>query len=154
MKGLLQRVSHASVTVAGETIAEIPAGLLLLLAVEKPDDSTTVKTLCRKILGYRVFPDDQGRMNRCLQDINGSLLVVPQFTLAADTRSGSRPGFSRAASPECAQALFHEFVAESQALLGAERVGEGRFGADMKVALVNDGPVTFLLQVGGVAKRG
>lgn len=154
MKGLIQRVSHASVTVAGDTIAEIPAGLLLLLAVEKPDDSEAAQALCRKILACRVFSDDQGRMNRSLLDIDGSLLVVPQFTLAADTRSGTRPGFSRAASPEHAQALFREFVAVAKTYLGDERVGEGRFGADMKVALVNDGPVTFLLQVGGVADRG
>lgn len=154
MKGLLQRVSHASVTVGGDIIAQIPAGLLVLLAVEKPDDSGTVQALCRKILAYRVFPDNQGRMNRSLLDINGSILVVPQFTLAADTRSGSRPGFSDAASPEHARTLFREFVAESQASLGAEQVGEGRFGADMKVALVNDGPVTFLLQAGGEAKPG
>jgi len=153
MKGLLQRVAHASVTVGADTIAEIPAGMLLLLAVEKPDNSGTVQALCRKILSYRVFPDDQGRMNRSLLDTNGSVLVVPQFTLAADTRSGSRPGFSHAARPEHGEPLFHAFVAEAKAYLGAERVAEGRFGADMKVALVNDGPVTFLLQVGGYGDR-
>lgn len=149
MKGLLQRVSHASVTVGGDLIAEIPAGLLLLLGVEKPDDSAAVQALCRKVLAYRIFSDDQGRMNRSLLDMNGSLLIVPQFTLAADTRSGTRPGFSPAASPEHGERLFHEFVAVAKTYLGQERVGEGRFGADMKVALVNDGPVTFLLQAGG-----
>ncbi len=154
MKGLIQRVTHASVTVDNETISEIPAGLLLLLGVEKTDDSGVVQELCRKILAYRVFPDDQGRMNRSLLDTGGALLVVPQFTLAADTRSGTRPGFSVAARPELAEALFHEFVALSEARLGAGRVGQGRFGADMKVALVNDGPVTFLLEVGGSPGRG
>lgn len=154
MKGLIQRVTHASVTVYDEIISEIPAGLLLLLGVERSDDSGAVQGLCRKILGYRVFPDDQGRMNRSLLDTGGSLLVVPQFTLAADTRSGSRPGFSAAARPGHAQALFREFVALSEAHLGAGRVGQGQFGADMKVALVNDGPVTFLLEVGGAPGRG
>lgn len=150
MKGLIQRVTHASVTVDNEIISEIGSGLLLLLGVEKSDDSSTVRELCRKLLAYRVFPDDQGRMNRSLLDMGGSLLVVPQFTLAADTRSGSRPGFSVAARPESAEALFHEFVAVCESQLGTDRVGQGRFGADMKVALLNDGPVTFLLEVGGV----
>ncbi|WP_300499878.1 D-aminoacyl-tRNA deacylase [Marinobacter sp.] len=154
MKGLIQRVTHASVTVDNEIISEIGSGLLLLLGVEKSDDSCTVRELCRKLLSYRVFPDDQGRMNRSLFDMGGSLLVVPQFTLAADTRSGSRPGFSTAARPESAEALFHEFVAVCESQLGADRVGQGRFGADMKVALLNDGPVTFLLEVGGVPGRG
>ena len=154
MKGLIQRVTHASVTVDNEIISEIGSGLLLLLGVEKSDDSSTVRELCRKLLAYRVFPDDQGRMNRSLLDTGGSLLVVPQFTLAADTRSGSRPGFSVAAGPESAETLFHEFVASCGSQLGAARVGQGRFGADMKVALVNDGPVTFLLEVSGVPGRG
>lgn len=153
MKGLIQRVTHASVTVDDEIISEISAGLLLLLGVERSDDSGVVKDLCRKILGYRVFSDDQGRMNRSLLDTGGSLLVVPQFTLAADTRSGSRPGFSVAARPEHAQRLFHEFVVLSEAHLGTGRVGRGQFGTDMKVALVNDGPVTFLLEVGGAPGR-
>ena len=153
MKGLIQRVTHASVTVDNEIISEIGSGLLLLLGVEKSDDSCTVRELCRKLLAYRVFPDDQGRMNRSLFDMGGSLLVVPQFTLAADTRSGSRPGFSVAARPESAEALFHEFVAVCESQLGADRVGQGRFGADMKVALLNDGPVTFLLEVRGVPGR-
>ena len=154
MKGLIQRVTRASVTVDNEVISEIGSGLLLLLGVERSDDSNTVRELCRRILAYRVFPDDQGRMNRSLLDMGGSLLVVPQFTLAADTRSGSRPGFSVAARPESAEVLFHEFVASCESQLGAGRVGQGRFGADMKVALVNDGPVTFLLEVGGVSGRG
>lgn len=154
MKGLIQRVTHASVTVDNEVISEIGSGLLLLLGVEKSDDSSTVRELCRKLLAYRVFPDDQGRMNRSLLDMGGSLLVVPQFTLAADTRSGSRPGFSVAARPESAEALFHEFVASCESQLGSDQIGQGRFGADMKVALVNDGPVTFLLEAGGVPGQG
>lgn len=148
MKGLIQRVTHASVTVDHKTVAEIKTGLLLLLGIEKADDLAAAKMLCRKVINYRVFPDDQGRMNRSLLDTGGSLLVVPQFTLAADTRSGTRPGFSVAAPPEYAESLFREFVAESEQHLGKESVGRGQFGADMKVALVNDGPVTFLLEVG------
>lgn len=153
MKGLIQRVTHASVTVDNDVISEIDSGLLLLLGVEKSDDTRTVQELSRKMLAYRVFPDDQGRMNRSLLDMGGSLLVVPQFTLAADTSSGTRPGFSVAAPPETAETLFHEFVALCELNLGVDRVGQGRFGADMKVALVNDGPVTFLLEVGGVSGR-
>ncbi|MBW4936485.1 D-aminoacyl-tRNA deacylase [Marinobacter sp. F4206] len=147
MKGLIQRVSEASVVTGGERIASIDAGLLLLLGVERGDGRAQVGKLCRKILAYRVFPDDQGRMNRSLIDIGGSLLIVPQFTLAADTASGTRPGFSCAAGPELASELFDSFLAEAQAKLGRERVEGGRFGADMKVHLVNDGPVTFLLEV-------
>lgn len=148
MKGLIQRVSHASVTVDGEQIASIDAGLLLLLGVEKGDGEREARELCRKILTYRVFPDDAGRMNRSLLDVGSSLLVVPQFTLAADTSSGTRPGFSLAASPEDANRLYRLFLAEARAGLGVEKVGEGRFGADMKVGLLNDGPVTFMLEIG------
>ncbi|WP_373001583.1 D-aminoacyl-tRNA deacylase [Marinobacter sp.] len=148
MKGLIQRVSHASVTVDGEQIASIDAGLLMLLGVEKGDGEREARELCRKILTYRVFPDDAGRMNRSLLDVGSSLLVVPQFTLAADTSSGTRPGFSLAASPEDANRLYRLFLAEARAGLGVEKVGEGRFGADMKVGLLNDGPVTFMLEIG------
>ncbi|MFC4258384.1 D-aminoacyl-tRNA deacylase [Marinobacter lacisalsi] len=147
MKGLIQRVTGASVSVDGETIARIDRGLLLLLGVEKKDTEGEVDALLRKIARYRVFPDDQGRMNRSLEDCGGSLLVVPQFTLAADTASGTRPGFSDAAAPEAANDLVTEFVRRAVERLGESRVGQGRFGADMKVSLVNDGPVTFLLTV-------
>ena len=146
MKGLIQRVSEASVTVNGQQIASIGPGLLLLLGVEKDDSLIEAKDLCRKILSYRIFPDEQGRMNVNVQDSGGSVLIVPQFTLAADTGSGTRPGFSLAATPEQAEALYRDFLAEARHQMGAERVGEGEFGADMKVALVNDGPVTFLLE--------
>ncbi|MBZ2170184.1 D-aminoacyl-tRNA deacylase [Marinobacter sp. F4216] len=146
MKGLIQRVSEASVAVDGEQIAISGEGLLLLLGVEREDSADTAADLCRKILSYRVFPDDQGRMNRSLLDTGGDLLVVPQFTLAADTNSGTRPSFSSAAPPAIANDLFEYFVAQARDGLGRDRVSVGRFGADMKVGLVNDGPVTFLLE--------
>lgn len=148
MKGLIQRVSEASVAVEGEMIARIGPGLLLLLGVERNDTIQAVQDLCRKILSYRVFPDEQGRMNVNVQDAGGSLLVVPQFTLAADTSAGTRPGFSLAAAPELANQLYDDFVAEACGQLGSERVAMGEFGADMKVTLVNDGPVTFMLESG------
>ena len=148
MKGLIQRVLQASVTVDGEQIASIDTGLLLLLGVEKGDGEREARELCRKILTYRVFPDEAGRMNRSLSDIGGSLLVVPQFTLAADTSSGTRPGFSLAAGPDVANRLYELFVADARTQLGSSKVGEGRFGADMKVGLTNDGPVTFMLEIG------
>lgn len=146
MKGLIQRVSQASVVVDHEQIASIGTGLLLLLGVEKGDGKREARQLCRKILTYRVFPDDAGRMNRSLLDIGGSLLVVPQFTLAADTSSGTRPGFSLAAEPEVAGRLYESFVADARWRLGPDKVSEGRFGADMQVELTNDGPVTFMLE--------
>lgn len=149
MKGLIQRVSEASVTVSGQRIGAIGNGILLLLGVERGDADDHAKALCRKILTYRIFPDDQGRMNRSLLDIGGDLLVVPQFTLAADTASGTRAGFSSAASPDVAETLYREFVSHAQAGLGEARVAEGQFGADMKVELINDGPVTFMLEVKG-----
>ncbi|MFL1466425.1 D-aminoacyl-tRNA deacylase [Marinobacter sp. HN1S83] len=148
MKGLIQRVSSASVTVDNQLVAEIQEGLLLLLGVERGDGIREVQSLVRKVLNYRVFPDDQGRMNRSLQDTGGSLLVVPQFTLAADTGSGTRPGFSSAAAPELAENLFLDFVAAASDALKRGHVEKGQFGADMKVSLVNDGPVTFMLRVG------
>lgn len=145
-------MTQASVSVDGERVSEISTGLLLLLGVERDDGPRQVDALCKKILTYRVFPDEQGRMNRNLCDVGGSLLVVPQFTLAADTGSGTRPGFSTAAAPEVAQALYGQFVEMARLELGGDRVGEGRFGADMQVALVNDGPVTFLLESPAVSK--
>ncbi|OEY66585.1 D-aminoacyl-tRNA deacylase [Marinobacter sp. X15-166B] len=149
MKGLIQRVTQAQVVVDGKLIAAIPAGLLLFLGVERTDSAGQVKELCQKILSYRVFPDDAGRMNLSLKDTSGSLLVVPQFTLAADTRSGTRPGFSLAAAPELADQLFQQFVVQAKLGLGEAQVQAGRFGADMQVALTNDGPVTFMLTTRG-----
>lgn len=145
MKGLIQRVTQASVSVNGGQIAGIDRGLLLLLGIERTDGMDEADALLRKIVRYRVFPDDQGRMNRSLEGCGGSLLIVPQFTLAADTGSGTRPGFSGAAAPERARELVAVFVRKAEAVLGPDRVEQGEFGADMQVALVNDGPVTFLL---------
>jgi len=144
MLGLIQRVSSANVVVAGETVGEIDRGILLLLGVQKQDNSQHVEKLLNKVLAYRIFGDDEGHMNLSLLDVKGSLLVVPQFTLAANTKKGLRPSFSSAGPPELANGLFDEFVglARSQ----CERVAAGVFGADMKVSLVNDGPVTFLLE--------
>ena len=145
MIGLLQRVSRAAVRVDGETIAAIDTGLLVLLGVERGDNEAGAQRLVQRLVGYRVFPDDAGRMNRSLLDTGGGLLLVPQFTLAADTRKGSRPGFSTAADPDDGEHLFGVVVDAARA--AADHVATGRFGADMAVELVNDGPVTFELRV-------
>ena len=144
MKGLLQRVSGARVEVAGDVVGAIDQGLLVLLAVEPDDTQASADKLLKKLLNYRVFSDPEGKMNLSLADIGGGLLLVSQFTLAADTKSGLRPSFSTAAPPAVAEALFDYVVAQAQRLHG--QVATGRFGADMKVHLVNDGPVSFLLQ--------
>lgn len=144
MIALVQRVAEARVAVGGETLGAIGRGVLALIGVERGDTGREAARLAERVLGYRIFPDDAGRMNRSLADIAGGLLVVPQFTLAADTRSGTRPGFSTAAAPEEGQRLFELYVRACR-----ERhadVAQGRFGADMQVSLVNDGPVTFWLQ--------
>ncbi len=145
MIGLLQRVTHASVMVEGETIAETGAGLLVLVGIEKGDTPAIADRLLERLLGYRVFADETGRMNLDLRDTQGGLLLVPQFTLAADTSKGRRPGFSTAASPEEGQRLFDHLVQHARAAHPA--VAAGRFGATMQVSLVNDGPVTFWLQI-------
>ena len=145
MIALLQRVSHASVVVDGETVGAIRRGLLVLLCAEKGDTEREADALLTKLLGYRVFPDDAGKMNRSLTDIEGELLLVPQFTLAADTRSGTRPSFSPAAAPEDGRRLFEHAVRQARARHG--KVETGRFGADMQVSLTNDGPVTIWLRV-------
>jgi D-tyrosyl-tRNA(Tyr) deacylase len=144
MIGLLQRVSSARVEVGGENIGEIGRGLLVLVAVHRDDDEHDIVRLAERILSYRVFPDKDGRMNRSLLDEDGGLLLVPQFTLAADTRKGTRASFTRAAAPEKGDAYFRQLVATCRERLG--NVETGRFGADMQVALVNDGPVTFWLE--------
>lgn len=144
MIGLLQRVRSASVDVAGERIGEISTGLLVLVGVQKGDEEARGDRLLERLLGYRVFPDEAGRMNRSLRDIDGGLLLVPQFTLAADTRKGTRASFTSAAPPEEGQRLFERLV--RRACEAHDRVETGRFGADMQVSLVNDGPVTFWLE--------
>ena len=144
MIGLLQRVSRARVSVNGETSGEIGRGLLVLAAVERGDGDAQARRLAERIVGYRVFPDADGRMNLSLKDVGGELLLVSQFTLAADTRKGTRPGFSKAAPPDVGQRLFDRLVTESKAL--GVRVATGVYGADMDVELVNSGPVTILLQ--------
>ncbi len=142
MLGLIQRVSSAEVVVDGETVGSIGPGLLLLLGVEKDDTPATSEKLLHKVVNYRVFGDDKGHMNLSLLDINGELLVVSQFTLAASTKKGLRPSFSSAAPPEMAEKMYDEFVTAAGQLVATSC---GRFGADMKVSLTNDGPVTFLL---------
>lgn len=145
MIALLQRVSQAWVEVGGERIASIGQGLLVLLGVEQSDSVHEAGRLLERVLGYRVFADGDGRMNLSLTDTGRDLLLVPQFTLAADTRKGRRPGFASAASPEQGLQLFEYFV--QQANRQHPGVQTGRFGADMQVGLVNDGPVSFWLQV-------
>lgn len=144
MIGLIQRVASASVTVEGEAVARIGQGILLLLGVRRGDDEAAADRLLERVLGYRIFPDADDRMNRSLSEIGGELLVVSQFTLAADTHKGMRPGFSTAAEPETGERLYEYFLARAR--ISHARVAAGRFGARMQVSLVNDGPVTFWLE--------
>ena len=144
MIGLLQRVSQARVDVGGEVIGEIRRGLLVLVAVHRADEERDVTRLAERILSYRVFPDAKDRLNLSVLDIAGGLLLVPQFTLTADTKKGTRASFTRAAAPEIASAYFDQLVATCSESL--ETVATGRFGADMQVSLTNDGPVTFWLE--------
>ncbi len=144
MKTLLQRVRQAHVEVEGEVVGAIDQGLLVLVGIEPHDDAALVEKMLGRLLAYRVFADEQGRMNRSLSDIGGGLLLVSQFTLAADTRSGLRPSFSSAAPPEQGRQLFEHLVACARDR--HPQVATGRFGANMQVHLVNDGPVTFLLE--------
>ena len=145
MIGLLQRVTDAQVSVQGSVVGRIGAGLLVLLAVEPADTEAQADRLVERLVGYRVFEDADGRMNLSLADTGGGLLLVPQFTLAANTRKGMRPSFTGAAPPELGQGLFDYAVSRARSLLG-DRVATGRFGAHMQVSLTNDGPVTFWLQ--------
>ena len=145
MIALLQRVAEASVRVDGEIVGQIGQGLLVLLCAERGDTEKEADTLLTKLLAYRVFYDADGKMNLNVGQVGGGVLLVPQFTLAADTRSGTRPSFTPAAPPDEARRLFDYAVGKAQAVHPA--VQTGRFGADMKVALINDGPVTFWLQV-------
>jgi D-tyrosyl-tRNA(Tyr) deacylase len=145
---LIQRVEQASVSVDGQIVSRIGPGLVALIGVERGDGEAQAQRLAERVLGYRVFTDGLGKMNLALSDIAGELLAVPQFTLAADTRGGARPGFSAAAAPGEGERLFERFVAHAR--MKSERVQTGRFGAHMKVTLVNDGPVTFWLQAAPV----
>lgn len=145
MIALIQRVTRASVTVDARSVGDIGRGILALVGVERGDGPAQRDRLLERVLGYRIFEDDAGRMNLSVTDIAGGLLLVPQFTLAADTRKGTRPGFSTAEAPDTAKTRFDEFVAAARAR--HPRVATGEFGAHMQVSLVNDGPVTFWLRV-------
>ena len=144
MKVLIQRVSSAKVEVSDESIGCIDQGILLLLGVEKNDSTEQVERALQKILNYRIFSDQNGKMNLSLKDIDGGLLIVSQFTLVAQTNKGSRPGFSRGASPAHGETIYDEFV--SLAKTTHHKVATGEFGADMQVSLTNDGPVTFMFE--------
>ena len=143
MIGLLQRVTEASVSVDGSIIGEIGPGLLVLVAVHRDDTAKDIARLAERVLGYRVFPDAEGRMNRSVSDVGGGLLLVPQFTLAADTKKGTRASFTRAAAPDMGREYFARLVSACRERL--DSVATGEFGADMQVSLINDGPVTFWL---------
>jgi D-tyrosyl-tRNA(Tyr) deacylase len=146
MKALIQRVSEASVEVQGERVAEIGAGFLVLLGITHTDGAADVEKLARKISALRIFEDENGLMNKSVTDIGGAVIVVSQFTLYADTRKGNRPSFIEAARPEHAEPLYRELVRQLRLALGEARVGTGVFGAEMKVRLLNDGPVTVELR--------
>ena len=145
MIALIQRVTQASVNVAGETIGAIGAGIVALIGVERGDTEAEAAALAERVSAYRIFADAAGKMNLSLKDVKGGILAVPQFTLAADTTSGLRPSFSSAATPAEAEQLFNRFV--EKLADGSARVQIGRFGADMQISLVNDGPVTFWLRI-------
>ncbi|MBP8262561.1 MAG: D-tyrosyl-tRNA(Tyr) deacylase [Pseudomonas sp.] len=145
MRALIQRVREARVEVDGACVGEIGQGLLALVGVQPEDDAASVQRLLQRLLNYRVFSDADGKMNLSLRDVQGGLLLVSQFTLAADTRSGLRPSFSTAAPPAQGRELFELLLSEARAQHAP--VASGRFGADMQVQLINDGPVTFLLEV-------
>ena len=145
MIGLLQRVSQASIVVEAQTIASIDLGLLAMIGIERGDGSVQVERMLERLLAYRVFLDQEGRMNLALQEVGGGLLLVPQITLTADTQKGNRPSLSRAAAPDLGRVLFEELVRLGQGV--GVPVVAGRFGATMQVNLSNEGPVTFLLHV-------
>ena len=150
MIALIQRISSASVRVDSRVVAEIGRGLLALIGIARDDSAAQGARLLQRLLDYRVFPDEAGRMNRSLRDLSAGLLLVPQFTLAADTDSGNRPGFQTAAPPELARALYGQLL-EAARTTHLGPVGSGEFGAHMAVELVNDGPVTFWLEVPAAA---
>ena len=145
MKAWVQRVSEASVTIGGEKVAEIAQGYLVLLGVTHTDSEKSADEIADRIVKLRIFEDENGKVNKSIEDVRGNVIVVSQFTLYADTTHGRRPGFSNAARPELANPLYERVVANLRRLLGAERVGTGRFGAEMKVRLLNDGPFSVEL---------
>ncbi|PCJ93741.1 MAG: D-tyrosyl-tRNA(Tyr) deacylase [Porticoccaceae bacterium] len=144
MLGLIQRVSHASVGVNGEIVGEINRGILLLLGVQREDTEASARKLLHKVMHYRIFPDEDDKMNLNVQQAGGGLLVVSQFTLAADTRKGLRPSFTLSAPPEMAEVLYNYFVDQAKQI--CPQLATGIFGANMQVSLCNDGPVTFMLE--------
>lgn len=144
MKALMQRVTQAKVEVGGQCIGQIGYGIMLLLGVDKGDDQTKADQLLHKVLHYRFFADADGKMNNNVQQVNGSILIVSQFTLVADTKKGLRPSFSSAAPPALGEQMYDYFVAQARVKI---TVAKGQFGADMQVSLTNDGPVTFMLEV-------
>ena len=146
MKALVQRVADASVTIDGEVVAEIGKGYLILFGVTHGDTEAMADKLASRVVKLRIFEDENGKTNKSIEDVAGSVIVVSQFTLYADTDHGNRPGFSAAARPDLAIPLYERFVADLRAALGPDRVSTGRFGADMKVRLLNDGPFTVELQ--------
>ena len=144
MKAVIQRVSEASVTIEGKKVSEIQNGLLILLGVEAADTTTDIKWLSKKIANLRIFNDANGTMNKSLIDTNGDAIIVSQFTLQASTKKGNRPSYIKAAKPELAIPLYEQFITEFELQIN-KQVGTGEFGADMKVTLVNDGPVTIII---------
>jgi len=144
MKAVIQRVSQASVKVEGQTISKIQKGLLVFLGITHTDGPKETKWLCNKIVNLRIFNDEQGVMNKSLIDVKGNVIIVSQFTLMASTKKGHRPSYIKAANAEIAIPVYEQFIVEFEALLG-EKVGAGKFGADMKIDLQNDGPVTIVI---------
>lgn len=144
MRAVIQRVSKASVTINGKKVSEINNGLLILLGIEEADDITDIEWLTKKIANLRIFNDENGVMNKSLIDVNGDAIVVSQFTLHASTKKGNRPSYIYAAKPEIAIPLYEQFIVELELQLH-KKVGTGQFGADMKVSLINDGPVTIII---------
>ena len=145
MKAWIQRVSEASVTIDGERVAAIGRGYLIFFGVTHGDSEAMADKLAKRVVSLRIFEDENGKTNKSIEDVGGSIIVVSQFTLYADTKHGNRPGFSSAARPEQANPIYESFVSKLREALGEARVGTGRFGADMKVALVNDGPFSVEL---------
>lgn len=144
MKAVIQRVGNASVSIDNKVVSQIGQGLLVLLGITSTDDQTAIEWLSKKIVNLRIFDDESGVMNKSVKDVDGDLIIVSQFTLMASTKKGNRPSYIKAANPDIAVPLYHEFIAKTEALLN-KKVGTGIFGADMKIDLLNDGPVTIII---------